>query len=120
MIFKTFEPTQSTAAGGGIPTVRIRSEGRLILNAAGKRQFESTEYVQLLWDETTERFGILPTTDTDPLRVRIVHAPSQSVITSKEFVQAHPLPYGQRLPLEREGDMWVASTAGFTGTLAVD
>lgn len=109
MIFKVFEPTQSTPAGGGVPTVRVRSEGRIILNAAAKRHLAGTDYVQLLWDDDTKRFGIKPTTEQDPARIRIVHAASQSIITSKAFVQEHSLPYGHRMRLELDGDTWVAS-----------
>lgn len=120
MIFRKFEPTQSTATGGGVPTVRIRSEGRIILNAAAKRALgEETEFVSLLWDDETNRFGIQPTDEADQARVRIVHATSQSIITSKAFVHEHSLPIGQRMRLEREGDMWVASTLNPSDPLEV-
>lgn len=109
MIFKPFEPTQSTASGSGVPTVRVRADGRLILNAAATRALGDTEYVQLLWDEETARFAIRATASSDPARVRIVRAPSQSTITSKAFVTEYGLPTGQRIPLQPEGDMLVAS-----------
>jgi hypothetical protein len=111
MIFKKFEPTRSTASGAGIPTVRVRSEGRMILNAAAQRQLAEVEFVQLLWDEETERFGFQATDEADPARLRIVHAASQAIVTSREFVQAHNLPLGQRMRLVKEGDLWVASTS---------
>ena len=110
MIFKKFEPTQATSAGAGVPTVRVRSEGRIILNAAASRALGDTEYVNLMWEDETKRFGIQPADESDPARLRIVHTASQSTITSKAFVTEHPIPYGERMRLELEGDMWVADT----------
>ena len=115
MIFKPFEPTQSTSTGGGVPTVRVRGDGRLILNAAATRALGDTDFVQLLWEDDSKRFAIRATDEDDATRIRIVRAPSQSTITSKAFVTEHELPYGQRLPLAREGDMLIASVGTAAG-----
>jgi hypothetical protein len=110
MIFQPFEPERSTPDGRGVPTVRVRSGGRLILNAAGKRLLGDHEYVQLLWEQDTQRLGIKPTTEDDPLRVKVTDTPSQSTITSKAFVDAHAIPMDQRMRLAQHEDLIVAST----------
>lgn len=109
MIFEVFEPTRANPERG-TPTIRIQSDGRLILNAAAKRLLGDTTFVQLLWEADTGRIGIKPTVETDPAAFRVAQAPSQAIITSKEFIAEHNLPHGQRMKLAWDGEQWVAST----------
>lgn len=111
MNFELFEPTRSNPDGRGVPTLRVLSGGRLVLNAAAKRLLGDTQNVQLLWDADAKRIGLKPVSaDAPGASFRVVKAPSQAVITSKEFVDAHALQHNQRMRLEWEDEMWVAST----------
>jgi hypothetical protein len=110
MNFEMFAPGRSSADGRGTPTVRILSGGRLILNAAAQRQLGDTSFVQLHWDADTNRIGIKPSSQEDADAFRVTTAPSQSIITSKAFVETYNLPLRKRMALEWDGGMWVAST----------
>jgi hypothetical protein len=110
MNFEMFAPGRSSADGRGIPTLRILSGGRLVLNAAAQRSLGNTTFVQLFWDADTGRIGIMPSEQGDPDTFRVTSAPSQSIITSKAFVDAYKLPLSQRMRLAWDGRMWIAST----------
>lgn len=90
--------------------VRVLSGGRLVLNAAGARLLDNLQWVELLWDSEAKKFGIRPAAQGDAAAFRVTYAPSQAVITSKEFIVTHELPYSQRMRLAWDGTMWVAST----------
>lgn len=107
--FEVYEPERSTSAGRGVPVVYVLSGGRLILNAAAVRLLGDSTSVQLLWDATTKKVGIKPTSDDDPKGFRVSRAPSQATITSKGFVEKHELPYKTRMRVARDGDTLVAS-----------
>ncbi|MGV8912491.1 MAG: hypothetical protein ACOH14_07735 [Rhodoglobus sp.] len=109
MNFELFEPTRSNPAGRGTPTLRVQTGGRLILNAAAKRLLGDTAFVQLLWDSKTGRIALKPTTSADSAAFRVAVGPSQATITSKSFITAHNIPFNQRMKLEWDGRMWVAS-----------
>ncbi len=110
MNFEKFAPGRSSADGRGVPTLRILSGGRLVLNAAAQRMLGDITFVQLLWDADTKRIGIMPSTQDDPDAFRVTTAPSQSIITSKAFVEAYKPPLSQRMALGWDGRMWIAST----------
>jgi hypothetical protein len=110
MNFEMFAPGRSSAEGRGIPTLRILSGGRLVLNAAAQRSLGDTAFVQLFWDADTGRIGIMPSKDGDPDAFRVTTAPSQSIITSKAFVDTYKLPLSQTMRLGWDGRMWIAST----------
>jgi len=112
--FELYEPQRSSSGGRGVPTIRALSGGRLVLNAAAGRLIGETGFVQLLWDGDTRKIGLKPTTEADPAGFRVTRAPSQAVITCKGFVEAHSIDYGQRMRLEADGEMWVASLAPTT------
>jgi hypothetical protein len=110
MNFEMFAPGRSSADGRGTPTLRILSGGRLVLNAAAQRSLGDTAFVQLFWDADTGRIGIMPSEQGNPDTFRVTTAPSQSIITSKAFVDAYKLPLSQRMRLAWDGRMWIAST----------
>lgn len=110
MTFEQFAPGRSTADGQGVPTLRILSGGRLVLNAEAQRMIGDVDYVQLFWDDETRQIGIMPSAETAVDTFRLVRAPSQSIVTSQAFIDACQPPLGQRMPLTWEHDMWVAST----------
>lgn len=108
--FEVFNP-QAATSGRGVPVIYALSAGRLILNAAATRLVGDTDWVQLLWDAETKRIGLRPVEQGDLHAVRIVRSPSQSVITSKPFVDEHNLAAKkQRMRLAWDGQAWVAST----------
>jgi len=74
-----------------VPTLRVLSGGRLVLNAAAQRMIGDTTFVQLLSDPDTKRVRIKPTMEYDHLAFRVTTAPSQSIITSNAFVIEHKL-----------------------------
>jgi hypothetical protein len=108
--FELYEPQRSSSSGRGVPTVRALSGGRLVLNAAAVRLIGETAFVQLLWDAEAKKIGLKPTTEADPAGFRVTRAPSQAIITSKGFIDANSIPYSQRMKLELDGEIWVAST----------
>lgn len=112
-MMKPFEPFQAqrATAGGrlGAPVVRIRDDGRLVLNSAAIRAIETATHVQLLWDADTNRFGLKPTSMGDPAAFRVSYGASQATITSKEFVETHQLPADARFILTLNGGIWIAS-----------
>jgi hypothetical protein len=110
MNFELFAPGRSSADGRGTPSLRILSAGRLVLNAAAQRLLGDTTFVQLLWDADTKRIGIMPSTQEASDAFRVTSAPSQSIITSKAFVEAYDLPLSKRMALGWDGRMWIAST----------
>ncbi len=109
--FEVYEPTRSNSAGRGIPVLYILSGGRITLNAAAVRLLGEITTVQLLWDASTRKVGIKPTSDDDPKGFKVTHAPSQATITSKGFVEKHELPYKTRMRVGWDGDVLVASAA---------
>jgi hypothetical protein len=110
MPFEVFEPGRSNAEGRGIPTLRVLSGGRLVLNAAALRMIGGITFVHLLWDEDTKRIGIKATSATDPSAFKVTRAPSQAIITSAAFVAENKLPHSQNMRLGWDGRMWIAST----------
>ncbi len=108
--FEPFQPVRSSDSGRGVPTLRILSGGRLVLNAAGVRLLAGVEHVRLLWDADTKRIGIAPASESSADTFKVSRAASQATITSKEFVDHYVLPHGQRMRLELDGDIYVAST----------
>lgn len=107
--FEPFQPTRSSGSGRGIPTLRILSGGRLVLNAAAMRLLEGVEHVRLLWDADTARIGIEPAAaGADTFKVS--RSTSQATITSKEFVDRYKPPHSQRMRLEADGAIFIAST----------
>jgi hypothetical protein len=109
MNFEVFDGSNA-GAGRGTPSIRILGGGRLVLNAAAQRLLGETAFVQLLWDADTKRIGLKATDQSDTKGFRVTVAPSQSIITSKAFVEAHDIPLSLRMLLAWEGTMWVAST----------
>jgi hypothetical protein len=109
MIFELHEPARSSPSGRGVPTLRVVSGGRLILNAAAKRMLNGTKFVQLLWDPETKRIGLRPSDEGDVAAFRVADAPSQAVITSKSFVTANAIHSTQKMRLAWDdgGKMWV-------------
>ncbi|HEY4269061.1 MAG TPA: hypothetical protein VGM94_12805 [Galbitalea sp.] len=81
-----------------------------MLNAAAQRLLGDTTFVQLLWDADTKRIGIMPAAQDAPDAFRVTTAPSQSIITSKAFVETYDLPLSKRMTLGWDGRMWIAST----------
>lgn len=110
MIFEVHESPRSSSEGRGVPTLRIMTGGRLVLNAAAQRMLKGVSHVQLLWEADSKRIGIRSTDASDRAGVLISRAPSQATITSMSFVTAHALPLHTRMPLEPVDGMWVAST----------
>jgi hypothetical protein len=110
MNFEVFAPGRSSSDGRGTPTLRVLSAGRLVLNAAAQRLLGDTTFVQLLWDADTKRIGIMPAAQDAPDAFRVTTAPSQSIITSKAFVETYDLPLSKRMTLGWDGRMWIAST----------
>jgi hypothetical protein len=108
--FELYEPERSSSSGRGVPTIRALNGGRLVLNAAAVRLLGDTSFVQLLWDTESKKIGLKPSTEGDPTSFRVTRAPSQAVITSKGFIDAHNVPQSQRMKLEWDGSMWVAFT----------
>lgn len=100
---------RSSDSGRGVPTLRVLSGGRLTLNAAGMRFIGDVEHVRLLWDAETRRIGIEPATSPGTDTFKVSRSASQATITSKEFVDRYQLPHSQRMLLERDGAMFVAS-----------
>lgn len=108
--FEPFQPVRSSDSGRGVPTLRILSGGRLVLNAAAVRLLGGIEHVRLLWDAETRRIGIERAPEPSIDTFKVSRAASQATITSKEFVDRYALPHGQRMRLEQDGDLYVAST----------
>lgn len=108
--FEPFTPTRSSDSGRGVPTVRVLSGGRLVLNAAAMRLLDGVTDVRLLWDADTNRIGIEPVEAPGADTFKVSRGASQATITSKEFVDRYRLPISQRIRLEREGAIFVAST----------
>lgn len=108
--FEPFQPMRSSDSGRGVPTLRILSGGRLVLNAAAMRLLAEVEHVRLLWDAETKRIGIEATAEPGADTFKVSRAASQATITSKEFVDRYQLPHSQRMLLERDGAIFVAST----------
>lgn len=108
--FEPFQPVRSSDSGRGVPALRILSGGRLVLNAAAMRLLAGVEHVRLLWDADTGRIGIEPASEPSADTFKVSRAASQATITSKEFVERFTLPIGQRMRLEHEGPIFVAST----------
>jgi hypothetical protein len=110
MPFEVFKPARSSAEGRGIPTLRVLSGGRLVLNAAALRMIGDVRFVQLLWDAGTKRIGIKSTSATDPSAFKVTRAPSQAIITSAAFVTENKLSHSLKMRLGWDGRMWIAST----------
>jgi hypothetical protein len=110
MNFEMFAPGRSAADERDIPTLRILRGGRLVLNAAAQRMIGDVGFVQLLWDDDTKRIGIAPSAQGDRDAFPVVTAPKQSIVTSKEFVEAYDLPLSLAMTLGWDGRMWIAAT----------
>lgn len=110
MSFELFAPGRSAADEQGVPTLRILSGGRLVVNAEAQRMMGDVEFVQLFWDDETLQIGIMPSTGAEVDTFRLVRAPGQSIVTSQAFIDAYQPPLGKRMPLTWNGGMWVAST----------
>ncbi len=110
MNFEMFAPGRSSADGRGVPTLRVLSGGRLVLNAAAQRMLGDAAFVQLFWDADTGRIGIRPSAQGDEDSFKVTTAPSQSIITSKAFVETYKIPLSVRMRLGWDGRMWIAST----------
>ena len=108
--FEPFQPERSSESGRGVPTIRILSGGRLVLNAAAVRLLGDVEHVRLLWDADTKRIGLEPVAAAGADTFKVSRSASQATITSKAYVDAYSLPPSQRMRLERDGAIFVAST----------
>lgn len=106
MPFEVFENTAS--AGRGVPTVRFLPNGRVHFNAAATRLLAGATHLRLLFDDDAQRIGFEPTSADDPNGFKLTKQDSQSVLTASAFVQRYEIPIEQRMPLEQEGDLFVA------------